>query len=140
MYWPCPDSINVSWNSVSGATSYEVSMLGQKYMDSMVTTTNTNAWFINPDPSITDSWFSVCAKVNNGKGRRAIAVNQQSINAGCLAPPTASFTSSNNVTCSGTVSFYDNSLNLPSSWLEILVMEIHQLYKNPTHTYTSQGL
>ena len=105
VYWPCPDSINVSWNSVSGATSYEVSMLGQKYMDSMVTTTNTNAWFINPDPSITDSWFSVCAKVNNGKGRRAIAVNQQSINAGCLAPPTASFTSSNNITCSGTVSF-----------------------------------
>ena len=28
VYWPCPDSINVSWNSVSGATSYEVSMLG----------------------------------------------------------------------------------------------------------------
>ena len=22
VYWPCPDSINVSWNSVSGATSY----------------------------------------------------------------------------------------------------------------------
>jgi len=140
VYWPCPDSINVSWNSVSGATSYEVSMLGQEYMDSMVTTTNTNAWFINPNPSITDSWFSVCSKVNNGKGRRAIAVNQQSINAGCLAPPTASFTSSNNVTCSGVVSFYDNSLNLPSSWIWNFGDGNTSILQNPTHTYTNQGI
>ena len=30
--WICPDSVYVSWSSVSGATSYELSMLGQKYM------------------------------------------------------------------------------------------------------------
>ena len=28
--WLCPDSIYVSWSAVSGATSYEVSMLGHK--------------------------------------------------------------------------------------------------------------
>ena len=35
--WICPDSIYVNWSTVAGATSYEVSMLGQKYMDSMTT-------------------------------------------------------------------------------------------------------
>ena len=114
-------------------------MLGSN-IDSMVTTTNTNAWFINPDPSITDSWFSVCAKVNDGKGRRAIAVNQQSINAGCLAPPTASFTSSNNVTCSGTVSFYDNSLNIPSSWIWSFGDGNTSTLQNPTYIYKSRNL
>ncbi len=83
VYWPCPDSINVSWSSVSGATSYEVSMLGQKYMDSLYTTNTTNVWIINPNPNTTESWFSVSAKVNNGKGRRAVAVNAQAINSIC---------------------------------------------------------
>ena len=83
VYWPCPDSINVSWSQVSGATSYEVSMLGQKYMDSLYTTSNNNVWIINPNPNITDSWFSVRSVVNNGKGRRAVAVNAQATNSVC---------------------------------------------------------
>ena len=97
VYWPCPDSINVSWNAVNGATSYEISMLGQKYMDSIFTTTNTNVWVINPNPNVTDSWFSVRSKMNNGKGRRAIAVNAQSINSicsgyGCTDPVAYNYT------------------------------------------------
>ena len=52
--WICPDSIFVSWSAVSGATSYEVSMLGDKYMDSMTTTNNVTALIINPNPSITE--------------------------------------------------------------------------------------
>ena len=40
-------------------SSYEVSMLGQKYMDSIYSTNLTSTWIINPTPSITDSWFSV---------------------------------------------------------------------------------
>ncbi|MAR39843.1 MAG: hypothetical protein CMD22_04060, partial [Flavobacteriales bacterium] len=83
VYWPCPDSINVSFNPVSGATSYEISMLGQKYMDSIFTTNNTNVWVINPNPNVTDSWFSVRSNINNGTGRRAIAVDAQSINNAC---------------------------------------------------------
>ena len=83
VYWPCPDSINISWNAVNSATSYEISMLGQKYMDSIYTTSSTNVWLINPNPSVTNSWFSVKAKFNNGKGRRAVAENQQAINNVC---------------------------------------------------------
>ena len=65
------------------ATAYEVSMLGQKYMDSIFTTTNTSAWIINPTPNVTSSWFSVSAKKNNGKGRRAIAVEAQALSNQC---------------------------------------------------------
>jgi len=83
IYWPCPDSLNFSWNSVNSATSYEISMLGQKYMDSIYTTNLTNVWMINPNPNVTDSWFSVKAKINNGEGRRAIAQNSQAINNQC---------------------------------------------------------
>ena len=83
VYWPCRDSINISWDPVSGATAYEVSMLGSKYMDSIYTTSNTNVWIINPTLSVSESWFSVSAKYNNGKGRRAVAVNAQAINSNC---------------------------------------------------------
>ena len=83
VYWPCPDSINVSWNSVNGATSYDISMLGQKYMDSIFSTSSTDVWVINPNPSVTESWFSVRANPISGKGRRAVAVNAQSINSVC---------------------------------------------------------
>ena len=57
-------------------------------MDSMTTTTYT-ALIINPNPLNTNSWFSVCSKVNGQKGRRAIAVNAQSANNSCTAPPIA---------------------------------------------------
>jgi hypothetical protein len=83
VYWPCPDSIYVSWNSVNGATSYDISMLGQKYMDSIFSTSSPNVWVINPNPSVTESWFSVRANPISGKGRRAVAVNAQSINSVC---------------------------------------------------------
>ena len=51
-------------------------------MDSIFTTTNTSAWIINPTPNVTSSWFSVSAK-NNGKGRRAIAVEAQALSNQC---------------------------------------------------------
>ena len=57
VYWPCRDSINISWSSVSGATGYVVRMLDEKYMDSVYTTTSTNIWLINPDPSVSEVGF-----------------------------------------------------------------------------------
>ena len=83
VYWPCPDSLNFSWNAVNSATSYEISMLGQKFMDSIYTTSSTNVWILNPNTNITESWFSVKAKINNGEGRRTIAQNSQAINNQC---------------------------------------------------------
>ena len=50
----------------------------------MTTTNNLTALIANPNSSITDSWFSVCAKVNNGEGRRAVAINAQPVNPACV--------------------------------------------------------
>ncbi|MEE2931384.1 MAG: S8 family serine peptidase [Bacteroidota bacterium] len=137
--WTCPDSIFISWDPVNGATSYEVSMLGQKYMDSIATTTSTNTLIINPDPTIVDSWFSVCAKVNNGKGRRAIAVNATPNNPQCLAPPLAQFSASETNSCTGVITFIDQSSNMPNSWVWDFGDGNTSNIQNPTHNYLSSG-
>ena len=138
--WICPDSIYVSWNSVSGATSYEVSMLGQKYMDSMTTVSSNATWIINPNPSVIDSWFSVRSLVNASKGRRAIAVNAQSINNGCVAPPIAMFNVLNSPSCSGEIIFEDQSFNQPNSWQWDFGDGNYSNQQNPTHTYSQEGI
>lgn len=74
--WVCPDSLQLSWNAVSGAVEYEASMLGAQYMDSVGTTTGTSIVITGTNPN-TDKWLSVRAKaVTARKGRRAIAINQ----------------------------------------------------------------
>ena len=136
--WICPDSIYVSWNTVSGATDYEVSMLGNVYMDSMTTTTATTALIINPNPAIIDSWFSVCAKVNGNMGRRAVAINAQPINSGCMASPLANFTTSGSSSCTGSVSFIDASLYQPNYWQWDFGDGTISNQQNPTHIIYNQ--
>jgi len=73
--WSCPDSLNFSWNAVTGATGYEVSMLGVKYMDSVGTTSNTNITLLAQ--SIDTVWLSVRSLgPNNARGERAIAIQR----------------------------------------------------------------
>ena len=137
--WICPDSIYVLWNAVNGATDYEVSMLGNIYMDSMTTSPATMALILNPNPAITDSWFSVCAKVNGNKGRRTVAVNAQSINSGCVAPPLAGFNTSGSSSCTGSISFIDASFNQPNYWLWDFGDGTTSNLQNPSHTYLQAG-
>ena len=137
--WICPDSIYVSWDAVSGAINYEVSMLGERYMDSMTTTGTTTALIVNPNPLIVDSWFSVCAKRNGDKGRRALAVNSQPINNGCVAPPLANFSTNGSLSCTGNVSFTDGSFNQPNYWLWNFGDGSISNQQNPAHTYLQAG-
>ena len=142
--WICPDSIYVLWSSVTGATDYEVSMLGQKYMDSMTTVTSNgnttqSALIVNPNPNILDSWFSVCAKKNDSKGRRDVAVNAQPINSSCAAPPIADFIVNDPISCSGEVSFEDDSYGQPSNWLWDFGDGNTSALENPIHTYLNEG-
>lgn len=68
----CADSITISWNAVTGAAAYEVSFLGEKYMDSVATTTSTQAKI--PYNFNQVLWYSVRAILPNGlKGSRSIA-------------------------------------------------------------------
>ena len=98
--WVCTDSMHVSWNPVTGATGYEVSLLGSKYMDSVGYTT-TNEMTILADASI-GSWWSVKAleSTSNCVGRRAIAKFQAAGVNSCLMPLDAAI--SNNGFFNGT--------------------------------------
>jgi PKD repeat protein len=74
----CSDEfMEVTWNAVDGATSYDLFYLGEKFMDSVGTTTLTTFDLPITDP-LSDHWFSVRAVGDNGlRGKRAIAVKYE---------------------------------------------------------------
>lgn len=72
--WSCPDSMNISWNAVTGASAYEVYALGARYMDPKGTTSNTSLTITGTNP-FADNWISVAAITPDGNtGRRAKAI------------------------------------------------------------------
>ena len=74
--WACPDSMQLSWDPVVGATSYEVSMLGAKYMDSVGVSPTTSYVFYGVNPTLT-YWLSVRAHgPTNARGERAFAIEK----------------------------------------------------------------
>lgn len=105
--WSCPDSAQLIWDSVPGALSYEVSMLGAKYMDSIGTTV-LNAFTVQI-PSTSTAWFSVKALgPDNAIGERAIAIEKGTGEFGCLwSAPYADFS----VECSDAGTNYCFALN-----------------------------
>ncbi|MDA7804589.1 S8 family serine peptidase [Schleiferiaceae bacterium] len=88
--WVCPDSLKVTASPVSGASSYSVFMLGNKYMDS-VTTTSSNSIVISHQAS-SSSWLSVSGNINNQHGKRAYAIEIPSGLNSCPLPRDASVT------------------------------------------------
>lgn len=83
--WSCSDSTLITWDAVPGATGYEISMLGTKYMDSIGTSATTS--FLAPVPAGPERWFSVKAYgPQNAIGRRAIAVYKAAGTFNCPAP------------------------------------------------------
>lgn len=54
-------------------------------------------------------------------------------------PPNAAFTSNDTVTCSGTIQFYDQSLNAPNSWHWDFGDGNTSILQNPVHTYLPGG-
>jgi len=72
----CPYSVQLKWNPLAGATSYDVFMLGQLYMDSVGTTGGTR-FTIAPVNTAQANWFSVRARgSNDAVGTRARAIRQ----------------------------------------------------------------
>ncbi|RYZ30152.1 MAG: T9SS type A sorting domain-containing protein [Chitinophagaceae bacterium] len=89
----CEGYIPVNWNTISGATDYEVMMLQGDEMKSIATTTDTSFTFsgLSKDSVY---WVTVRARVNGKTGRRANAMAHQP----------------NGGTCVGTIS--DNDLKM----------------------------
>ena len=72
----CPDNITVVWNSLTDATSYDVYLLGEKYMEK-VGTSATNSHSISITDPNADFWVAITAiGGNNWESRKTIAVNR----------------------------------------------------------------
>lgn len=71
----CPSSFELTWDSVAGATSYEVSILGNQYMDSVMTVNTTTA-LLTGYSAIQSNWVSVKAKTTDAVGERAYAIEK----------------------------------------------------------------
>ncbi|MBL4669417.1 MAG: S8 family serine peptidase, partial [Flavobacteriales bacterium] len=81
--WACPDSMQLSWDIATGAIAYEVSMLGNKYMDS-VDVTNANSYvFYGVNPTLS-YWVSVRSLgITSARGERALALEKVPGTFGC---------------------------------------------------------
>ncbi|MEO8403938.1 MAG: S8 family serine peptidase, partial [Chitinophagaceae bacterium] len=89
----CEGYIATKWNTIPGATDYEVMMLRGNDMVSMGTTTDT-VFTIGGLSKDTIYWVSVRARLNGNPGRRATAISRQP----------------NSGTCAGNIS--DNDLKI----------------------------
>ncbi len=71
----CKGTVKLSWNAVTGATSYDVCRLGEKYMDVVATTTTTNVTL--NDVGDTLNLFAIRAKLaaTQANGRRSNAIS-----------------------------------------------------------------
>jgi subtilisin family serine protease len=84
--WVCLDSMMVSYNAVTGASKYIVTVLGAQYMDSVASSTTTSCIVRNIN-TLTPGWFSVQAvTADSGKGRRAIALQRPAMPFNCSIP------------------------------------------------------
>lgn len=68
----CPGDFTINWNAVPGATAYDVYLLGNKFMDSVMTVTTNSA--VVSHPASTETWVSVRARNGNAISERAIAI------------------------------------------------------------------
>lgn len=112
--WACPDSLQLTWNNVTGATGYEISMLGAKYMDS-IGVSSTNSFVVHNVIPTLEYWFSVKALGPlNAEGRRMNAVQKTPGTFNCPVPFDASV---NAVTNPQPATWYDchNYSSIPVS-------------------------
>lgn len=82
--WICSNKVHLSWESVYGAISYDVLLLGDKYMEPIASTSQ-NSIILNDIPT-TLQWISVRAIGPNGIiGERSIAIMKNGGSMNCYA-------------------------------------------------------
>lgn len=70
----CPDSVQISWDSIPGVDGYIVYKLGAMYMDSLTYTTQPEVTL--SEPLGPEQWYSVSGAIAGRSGMRARAINR----------------------------------------------------------------
>ena len=112
----CICNVSISWLPVSGAAGYEIMVLGEKYMDSIGTTTETH-YKIPVNDHTDDFWYTVRALTSDGsKGRRAVAKYYDG-NGSVNCSVSSDFTANTTNICAGSpVLVNDLSIGCPTNW------------------------
>ncbi|MFT4664867.1 MAG: PKD repeat protein [Gammaproteobacteria bacterium] len=73
----CPTFVQLSWDALDAAATYTIYQLGERYMDSIATTSNTSIDIPISDPT-KKQWFAISAEaVNGAKGKRNLAIQTE---------------------------------------------------------------
>ena len=143
--WSCPDSLNIAWNAVVGATGYEVSMLGSKYMDSVGTSTLTNLTLAVA--STDEHWFSVRSLgTDNARSERAIAIRKLPGEFGCVwsSPYANMSTLCSSISSTSCTQVFNESINTDTNstyfWHFPNGTPSASTDQNPTICYTTSGM
>ncbi len=114
----CQDFVTLTWDAISGATAYDVFMLGDKYMDSIGTTVNTV--FEVPNLRFQDeNWFAVRCRGDSGLvGIRNIAIQSTpNLLVNCDPfPPVAAFQVDTVICVNQAIALLDQSTKAPDTW------------------------
>ena len=112
----CECEFSISWNPVPSAAKYEISVLGEKYMDSIGSTTETyfNIPIDNPSDEV---WFSVRAITENGtKGVRAVAEFYDGSGVSNCSLNSDFYTNKEQLCTDLPVNLFDLTVGCPTSW------------------------
>jgi len=119
--------------SMAGPSIVQTHELGHNW-DAEHTTT-AGQWIMAPTASTANTnWDDISINtIVAHKNSRTCLVNS------CLLTPVVDFVADATTTCSGTVSFTDQSTNQPVSWLWDFGDGNSSTSQNPVHTYTANG-
>ncbi|MEM6263990.1 MAG: S8 family serine peptidase [Bacteroidota bacterium] len=114
----CSNYTRLVWDSVPGATGYEVFMLGATHMDSMGVTNQLTFDVMGTNPTV-ENWFAVRARNATGglAGRRTLAVPSPDTLFQCAAKkPTAAFQRPGFICVNDPITLTDQSADGPNAW------------------------
>jgi hypothetical protein len=77
----CPDSVLMYWNKVNEATGYRIYNLGNKYLEPLVTTTDTS--LLVSKTAITNTYFAVEPLLQTKAAIRSYTLNYETDGTGC---------------------------------------------------------
>ncbi len=119
----CPDSLQLVWDSVSGATGYVIYKMGPKYMDSIFYST-THSVILPKNNLNVEEWYSVAAKYNTGVAKRAIAIKRPTGLVNCIITKDLELSQLNSPAAAPPQGAYTDCFSYPPTPVEVNITNV----------------